>query len=140
MQQKGLFLCIWLHLLHNGSSNEKHILKDLCVNKQCTLRLTLDTHLAWQVNVQSICRCFSWYIMYIYSGMAVREGPRGLGHALSCSCWRSSLPVGNSSFLRFSSAAQSPPELSAAGCSPHTGLWSTRLICRSCAARKIKRK
>lgn len=83
---------------------------------------------------------FTWYIRSIYSGKVLRKGARGWGHALSYSGWRSSLPVGSSSSLRLSAAAQSSPELSAAGHSPYTGYWSTRLLCHSCSARKIQRE
>ncbi len=75
-------------------------------------------HLTRQVLLMVICW---WCIMSICSDKVVRDGGRGSGLAQSCSGWRSSLPVGSSSSLRFSAAARFSPELSAAGCSPHTG-------------------
>lgn len=109
--KKAIFLCILLF-------KERQTLKDLTVNKQCTLWLTC--HLAWRVLLTSP-GAFRRYIMSIYSGKVLRKEARGLGHARPCSGWRSSLPVGSSSSLPFSAAARSSPELSADGHSPHTG-------------------
>lgn len=55
-----------------------------------------------QQTLECVCVCVG--VMSIYNRI-VRKEVMGLGLALSCSGWRSSLPVGSSSSLRFSAAA-----------------------------------
>lgn len=119
-KKKGPFCWILLNLWHKSyKARRKNDVKAFSDSRLCTLFMFLGGFR---------------YIRSTCSGNVVRKGLRGSGPAQSYSGWRSFPPVGSSSSLRFSAAAQLSPELSAAACSPHTGHWSAHLLFHSCAA------